>query len=257
VVSLCVLSMIPYSDTQLLVSTYDDTTGNGRGRVLLVDVTTGAFATLGPETDLPGLPLNMVVWQGKIWTGLVNTGGGSATTVRWTRPTDAAWTTDLTTAVSTGYCIDLAIFQGNLYAGFASDVGGGGIIKKRTSDGAWSTVKTSDGTGANNFLGPFVVNADDTKIFAFWSSVSGGASPVTAIYSSTDGTTWAVDYNIESNLGAAWAKTGMPIRDSAGIIYWPVKSTGASDKILKRTAAGVWSIVDTADLRGPIGIIKF
>jgi hypothetical protein len=253
-----VMSFVPWSENFLLVSTYDATASTGRGRIMLMDIRTGAFSALGPETDLPGLPMNMVVWQGRVWTGLVNLAGGSASTVRWARPEDATWTTDLTLPTTLGYVIDLAVFQGNLYISTAADVGDSAEIRKRTSDGAWSIQYTSDGTGANNFLGPFIVNEDDTEIFAMQSTVSGGAKSATII-SSTDGTTWAEEFDIDAEVSSSHAKAGMPILDpDTGDIYWPIKSTGAGDVILKRTAAGVWSSVDSSvDLRGPLGVIRF
>ena len=182
-----VLSFVPYDENRLIVTTYDSTGGTGLGRVLLLNVNTGQWSQVGPETSLAGLPMNTAVWQGKIWTGLINLSGGSATTVRWARPEDATWTTDLTTPVTLGYVIDLAVFQGNLYIALAADVGDSAEIRKRTSDGTWSIVLTADGTGASNFLGPLIVNDDDTKIFAFWSSVSGGGAPTERISESSDG----------------------------------------------------------------------
>ena len=251
-----VLSIVPYSDTQLLISTYDDAGTLGRGRILLMDSNSGAFSQIGPETDLGGLPLNMCVWQGKIWTGLVNLAGGSASTVRWARPSDPTWTTDLTLPATLGYVIDLVVYRGNLYISTAADVGDSAEIRKRTSDASWSIVHTSDGTGANNFIGPFIVNLDGTTAFAMQSTVSGGAKAA-IILSTTDGTTWSEAYDIDAEVSSAHAKAGMPVMDTNGDIYWPLKSSGSSDKIIKRTNAGTFSIVDTADLRGPIARISY
>ena len=251
-----VLSIVPYSDSQLLISTYDDAGTLGRGRILLMDTNTGSFYQLGPETDLGGLPMNMCVWQGQVWTGLVNLAGGSASTVRRIRPGDTAWTTDLTLPTSLGYVIDLVVYRGNLYISTAADVGDSAEIRKRTSDAVWSIVHTSDGTGANNFVGPFIVNLAGTTAFAMQSTVSGGAKAA-ILLSTTDGTTWSEAYDIDANVSTSHVHAGMPIMDTNGDIYWPLKSSGSGDKLIKRTNAGVFSIVDTADLRGPIGIINF
>ena len=261
IVSVGILSIIPYDETHLLISTHDGATPAAAGRVIMMDVGSGAMTTIGPETNLPGPPMNMVVWQGKIWTGLINTSGGATTTVRWARPSDATWTTDLTTGTANGYVIDLAVFQGNLYVGLAADSGSNALIRKRTSDGVWSTVLTSDGTGANNYLGPFITMDDDTKIFAYWASVSGGAAPINRIVESSDGSTWSTSHDIAGTYasGTSFTQSGMPVRDSNGDIYWPIMvSAGSIDRILKRTDAGTWSSPGSSlNLRGPIGIINF
>src|SRR5262249_31908272 len=64
-----VLSIIPYDGSHLLITTYDDNTGQGRGRFLLLDITNGKLLQLGPQSDQTfGICLCPIVFQGKIWS---------------------------------------------------------------------------------------------------------------------------------------------------------------------------------------------
>lgn len=247
-------SMCPYDDQQLIISCWDAT----GGRVFLMDTTTGAMTQLGPETVLPTIPFSICVYQGSIFIGLVNGSGASTSTIRYCRPGDATWTTDFTTTSATGYVIGLAVFKGKLYAGLAADSLSNALLKQRDSEGTWTTVDTSASTDPINFYGPFIVSQDGATIYGFYGTVSGpGAVPTASIIKSTDGATWSSEYDIEANVSNAHTKCGFPWLDTNGDIYWPVRSTGAGDKILKRTSAGVWSVVDTDDLCGQIVAIKF
>lgn len=267
--SICrgVYSITPFSDTQLLVSTYDDNTAIGRGRVLLLDTTSGALTHIAPETDIQfGGGLNPFVFQGKVWLGSIHGSGGTGPTIAWARLQDKTWTIDVDPGslpaaftASTGYIINGVVFLGELYVSVAADTPTNGRICKRTNAGVWSVAKQNDGTGANNFLGPLIVSKDGNTIFAYWSSVSGGAAPVNRIISSTDGATWATDYDVSANVGASYSATGMPLLDENGDIYWPslAGAPGASAKMLKRTTGGVWSIVDTYAGAGQLMRIRF
>lgn len=258
----CITSLLPYSPTQLLVATADDGTGtgNGRTRILLLDLTSGTMQQIGQETDLIAGHIvgGLLLWQGRIWISFRNANGGIALTTYYARPGDATWTLDDSFGTAHGYCSGLVIFKGNLYQGSGADVGANGLIRKRTTGAVWSTEHTSDGTGAGNYCGPLIVAADESKIFAYRNSVSGGAAPQIRIMESTDGTTWSTSYDISANLSNSYTRSGMPFRDSNGDIYWPLSagSVPSVGGLLKRTNAGAWSIVLSGlnNVRGALGI---
>lgn len=138
-------------------------------------------------------------------------------------------------------------------------VGGASIVPNVTA-GVWAIVHTSDGTGAGNYCGPLIVTADGGTVFAFRNSVSGGAAPNVRILQSVDGLTWSTAYNISDALSDAYGRSGMPIRDDNGDLYWPLASGAAQAPggLVRRTALGVWSVVlrDVPSIRGPIGIVR-
>ncbi len=249
----------PYDDSTLIVSSWDGTT---QARVFTMDVTTGAMTQLGPETAIAstpgGFPMSVAVYQGSIYIGICNTSGASATQILRTRPGDATWETDFTTPTTNGYVVGLQVFKGKLYAGLAADVLSAALLKERTSDGTWSTVQTSVGTDPGTNYGPFILSADGGTIYAFFGTVSGpGAELAASIIKSTDGSSWSLEYDIETNHTSAYASTGFPYRDASGNIYWPIKTAGAA-KILKRAASnGAWSTVDTDNHFGNLTSIKF
>ena len=257
-----VTSFVPYDDSHLLVGTYDDEGTVGRGRILLMDVKNGTFVELGSETDLNGgVPFNFCVYNGRVWAGFVNLAGGSSTTVRYCRFGDPTWTTDsgLSLPTSMGYVVDIVSFLGKLYIGTAIDVGDNPEIRERDQEGTWTIRHTgAGGADALDYMGPFQVTLDGLTCLAGQFQNDGP----TGILESTDGVTWTQQYDIRSNLGASYMKSGMPVLDrDTGSIFWPVMAAGAADAILKRTSGGTWSIVHatalTKDLRGPIGIIKY
>ena len=250
-----VTAMAVYNENNIIVASWD---GGAFSRIFLMDTTTGAMSQLAPETVITTIPFCFTVYQGAIYMGLINGSGGSTSTIRYTRPGDATWTTDFTTTSATGYVVALQVFKGKLYAGLAADSLSNALIKQRDSEGTWTTVRTSASTDPINFYGPFILTSDGGTMLVFEGTVSGpGATPVSSILSTTDGSAYSTDYDIEANISNGHASAGCPIRDTNGDIYWVVRSTGVGDRILKRTAAGSWSSVDTDDLSGPINFISF
>ena len=249
-----IFSIVPYSKTQLLVSTFDSTTGNGRSRVMILDIQTGSLAQLGPETDIQSMILQPFVIAGRVWIGTYNNGGSAASTVRWIRPGDPTWTTDHTTSTALGYCYGMTSFLGNIYAGFGADAGTSAVIKQRTSDGVWSTVHTSDGTGASNYCGPLITSKDGLTAYAYRWSVSGGAAPIGRVLKSTDGASWTQDYDAGGVAGES--QSGQPILDpdDSGFVWWALTDvTGTSAGSLLRNNAGTYTNVDEQTTgRGPI-----
>jgi hypothetical protein len=130
-------------------------------------------------------------------------------------------------------------------------------IRKRTvGTGAWSTVKSTDGTGVGQYCGPLIKTAAGTTLLAFYHT-GNGTGPTDRILSSTDGTSWVTDLDIDADLGVGYAVSGVPFLDSDGSIYWPLRKSDNTGFIKKRTSAGAWSTVDTiANLRGPILPLK-
>lgn len=255
-----VIDIVLYSATQLVVSTYDGNGASGRGRVFLLDVTTGQLTQLGPETSLTGAPQGLVVYQGRIWAAC-SVSNGSQGAVRSVRNGEATWTTEFTPAVGRS-AVSLVSFGGNLYCGQSAAWAGAGntaIISRRlASTAAWTTALTADGTGTGNILAALFVTQDGATILAYWNSVSGGAAPALRISSSTDGTTWVTDYDISVNVGTTYINSGAPYIDGTDV-YWPVVKDTNATNILKRTSTGVWSIVDSTDPlnRGPLTSIRF
>lgn len=251
----CVAAMYPYNESSIIVSSWDAT----GGRVFLMDVTTGAMTQLGAETVLGSIPFSFAVYQGAIYMGLVNGSGGSTSTIRYCRPGDATWTTDFTTTSATGYVVGLCVFKGKLYAGLAADSLSSSLIKQRDSEGTWTTVRTNASTDPINYYGPFILSSDGATMFVVEGTVSGpGATPVTSLLKTTDGSAYTTDLDVEAHLSsAAYAASGCLVRDTNGDIYWVMHTAGAADKILKRTAAGTWSTVDTDLLAGQINYISF
>lgn len=262
-------SIVPYSATQLLVWMREATGGTYSQRLLLLDIATGAIshiATLNSTVtaNLAAFIFNgLFVWQGRIWFAGKNGSGAAAPTVWSVKVGDAAPLQDLTSAsanplaafTSNGYAMGFASFKGNLYMGTASDIGAGGRIFKRTQAGVWSSVKTSDGTNALNYLGPLIVDAAGAKIYAYKSSTDG--SPKIAVLESSDGSSWSTSYDISANVasGDSYQVSGQPILDpDSGSIYWPLGHTAGSGGVLKLTSGGVWSqiVVGLSNMRGPL-----
>jgi hypothetical protein len=270
-----VTSILPCSPTQLLVAVVDGNTalpGTGRSRVLLLDLRNGSLTQLGPRTDLTGgfLVAGLALWQGRVWIAGVSGSGGSPLLTYAIRPGDLTWTLDDAYGVpytpplvppsgNNGYCTGLIAFKGELYQGTAADVFTGAVIRKRSNLHVWTVVYASDGIGALNCVGPFAVSADGGTLFAWRHSVSGGAAPAVVILQTTNGTTWSVAFDI-SALGAGYERSGSPYVDDNGDLYWPLASgaAGATGGLLRRTPAGAWSVVFSANLavRGPLGIIR-
>lgn len=257
-----VTSIVPYDETRLVVCTADRGTSPGYSRVFLLDTVTGKITQVGRETTLwAGWIVNGVcVFQGKIWVGGQNTSGGLASKVYYARPEDATWTLDNTFGTAHGYITGMAVFQGNLFVSFAADVGANGDVYQRTHLGVWTEVYASNGTGAGNNVSSLIVNADGTKMFAYQNKVSGGTTPLISILETSNGTVWSTSYDISANLSDSYTKPGAPLLDANGHIYWPLASgsAGTVGGLLKRTSAGVWSVILSAltNIRGPLGFVK-
>jgi len=258
--TLTVLSIVPYDSHTLLVSTYDN---SNRTRVLTLDTNTGVLTHLGPQTDLNGngqtLALVPIVYQGRVFFGSANLSGGASSKVWYTRPGDTIWTLDNGSAglTSVGYTVGAAVFKGDLYFGMLSDAGGNGQIRVRASSSGGYNVAGAF-ICASNALGSgyvsLIVNNDGSKMYAFERQFAAGTYKIVSTTDGGSGATRVVEYDVGVNVGATYTVSGYPTFDSNGDLYWPVfDSNGAThylSQTLKRTAAGVWSIVDNANYHG-------
>lgn len=258
-----VLSIVPYSESELIVTTYDGNDATGRGRVFILDVTTGSLVQMGQETTISGGPVAAIVYQGWIFVGTASANGTTGIVYK-VRPGDATLTTEATNDAGE-QCHAFMTFGGNLYLGTNAgwpDVSNARVarIRKRTaSTAAWADSYVSDSTATGNSIGPFILSSDGGTAFAFLHKVSAGAAPLLSIISSTDGTTWATAYDVSTNVGTSYTNSNWPIRATNGDIYWPLYSDAMVARILKRTSAGSWSIVDSsgAKTRGPLLLFKY
>ncbi len=257
-----VLVMVPLSSDLVLVTTYDGGGATGRGRVMVLDITTGQITQLGPETALAGAPAALWVFNGRIYIGTFST-NLTAGKVYWVRLGDVALTDALLTLATGEGVIDMITFLGNLYAGTsaawpAANPISSHIYKYTNSTAAWTIAATNSGTATGNQWGPFILSSDGLTCFVFYTDRAAGVD--TSIKKTTDGVTWTSDYDIDVNVGATYQYSGRPVLDSNGDLYWPILDSNQLGKILKRTAAGVWSIDDAGSasttLRGALNILR-
>jgi hypothetical protein len=252
-----VVDIIPYSPTEMLVTTYDGNGATGRGRVMLLTVTTGQLTQLGPQTAVAGAPLALTVFQGKIYFGTFST-NLTVSTIYWCRPGDATLTADALAMPAGEFPISMCVFKGDLYMGTSAawpvaNPISSHIKKLSASSRAWTNAQTNTGTGTANFIGPLILSSDSGTMYNMFYDAA-AVSPVIKIQSTTDGASWSTAYDIALNVGSGYFNSGTPVLDSNGDIYWPVFDSNQKMRLL-RLASGVWSIVDsTANqyIRGPI-----
>jgi len=268
-----ILSIIPYDGTHLLMTTWDDNTGQGRGRFILLDITNGRMTQLGPQSDQTfGVCLCPIVYQGKIWSLPRNGGGGAAVKGYWVRPSDLTWTKDtdsLTNTTAAGYIHGCVVWLGNLWFGSMADTGASAVLRMRDNLGAYTTKRTVASTTLWNYIAPLIVSQDGSTLFVYenLNDVTGAGTNTAAkqrILATTDGTTFTTEYDVGVQLNNSYQQTGMPIMDKNGDIFWPMGNLTASAtlfKLLKRTAGGVWSVVDGASSPvaafGNINFVKY
>jgi len=239
---IAVMQIIPYSSTFLVISTYDSTS---RGRVFLLNVLNGQLQQLGQETDMGAVPAVLHVYNGKIYVGQHNVAGGSKPKLYWVRPGDATMTEDtgFTAAITTskGYIHSMVTFLGELYLGVGSDVLSSSYICKRDKDGAWTTgIDTNDGNGANNYVKPLIVSQDGLTMYVYRNSVSGGASPIYRIRTTTDGAAYSAGYNAGDVVNGSAA---IPWIDTNGDIYFVLYTQSGGNGNIVKLSGGSYSVV--------------
>lgn len=255
-----VLAITPYSSELLILTTVDGNGATARGRVMILDITSGQITQLGVETALTGAPLGLLVYNGRIFIGTF-IGNLTAGKVFSLRLGDATLTdSGLVLALGEGVT-DMIVFLGDLYVGTSAGWPAANAIpshikKFTTSTGAWSTAATNGSTALGNRYGPFILSSDGLTAFCFFCTRGGQQD----ILKSTDGAAWTSDYDITVNVGATFIQSGRPVRDANGDIYWVIYNSSQAGKIIKRTAAGVWSIADSAaniQVRGPLNTLRY
>jgi hypothetical protein len=254
--------IVPYSATELLIGVFGDnvSTAKTHASLLLYDTVTGALEQLGSATDLIHQAIYApYVYQGRIWIApMYYNVDGLTISIKWLRPGDSAWTDDANFAAANIGGTTMVEFQGDLYLGTHSSTATVATIRKRTAGTAvWSTVKSTDGTGTGQYIGPIIKTADGLTMLAYYNA-GNGTGPLIRILASTDGTTWTTDLDVVADLGAGYTVSGIPYLDTVtGSIYWNLRQSDNDGFIKRRTSAGTWSTVDTFDdLRGPILPLK-
>lgn len=265
--------IFPYDERTMLLSIQDE---DQRSRILLLDTRTGQITTVASQSDWPfsdinGLGYNAVpggvaLFQGRIFVALANLSGVAASRVYWARATSPTWTYEAAGDTTPNVCLGAAVFKGDLYLAYGATTAIAAKIRKRTPAGSYSTVLTSGSTTTLNYYGPLIVSRDGAKMYTFQdtmggTSVSGNTADSQVIFSTTDGSAWTKEYDVGLNVNNLFNVAGYPNFDTNGDLYWCItKRVSTYDSvILKRTNAGVWSIVDnnSAHLKGPVVRLKF
>lgn len=209
-------------------------------RVYKLDAVTGQITNVGGVIAAA----DAVVWSlcsfnGQLFAGLVDSDAVTAANRKVWRinpDTETAWTAD--SAALTGWPISMVPFNGSLYigTGFPATVASQQVYR-RTASGAYSVVKSYAGqAGAGTIMAVFA-----GKVFA---------QTDINIWSSSNGTAWSLDVDINALAGGNAVIGGVPAVFN-GALYWPFRmhpSLGPSGDggVFKRTSGGTWSRVLTA-----------
>lgn len=145
----------------------------------------------------------------------------------------------------------MAVFNGVLYAAYVMFSAVAAIIVKRVAGATWSTARTGPASAMYNaYTSMGVFNG---KLFAGWTS--GDGATASRIESTPDGATWT------NELTLATTDVVCQMVTFNGCLFVVLGKTLAgyntTTKILRRTAAGVWSTVDdpSDDLAGCLGVV--
>jgi hypothetical protein len=222
-----------------------------------MDLATGVLSQVGQHFGSTGLidgaPGPLVWYQGKLWVG---TGAGTTPDGRiaWAVPgVDATWTTDVQSAAES--VCSMAVFRGDLFAGFEGDAGNSSIKRRTASTGAWANVDTGDTTGNAHFACLIVYNDELYAVEHFT-----GADDVLVIRKSSDGTTWSTDADVEATYGGVISSTSLSpgnavIMNSDLYISFRSSTNALSDGFILRKSGGAWSKVYTGNLQGAMGVL--
>ncbi len=244
------------------------------GRVFEYNPATGAVTQVGAAfaktvtgATQSEYPVVLVSFAGRLWVGTGTAVQGGASTLLnigkvyhtdpGADPTTAVWVLDHTTANTEGFISTLAVFNGNLYLGTTSinttpiGYASRGVLKKRTSTtGAWATVDTGAGTGtdANTQSGytKMIVQGSTLLVNYTFEDAVTAASRLMKVMTSSDGTTWATEEDLNTLMSRTNAYTvlgGNAILGSSS--YHVLYGSGpAVSAVVKRTSGAAWSIVD-------------
>jgi hypothetical protein len=214
-----------------------------KGRVMIFDPENGTLQLVGNRfgddtgENLAGYPMTIAWYLGQLWAGTNTQGGGTAPLIYRIQPgIDDTWTDDVAGAALGGGCVSLAVFNGNLYAGFATNDAGNAVVRQRTAAGTWTASLTV--AGNPSYMGGLIVFDDELYVCHF----HGGTACTIRKF---DGSAWTTDKNVGTDINNTHAP-GVPVvfQDA---LYWPflapTSDGGATGFLLKRTTGGVWSTV--------------
>lgn len=239
---------IGYHNGAYYFGVYDD--GVNFGTVYKFDITTGQLTMINGAIGSGRSPLAIVSYLGQLFVAASDLSSGAAPTCfiyRCYPDSSTAWVTDSADLV--GPVCSLVNFKGNLYAATGTQNAAVPLrIYKRTPSGVYSTVFT-DATPWNVATGGAMIEFADT-LFAYM----GGN-----IVKSTNGTAWSTELDVYTTYGAHQYVSGMPVIFN-GELYWAFREytgTEANSRVLKRTTAGVWSVVYGPELFGSATLTVF
>lgn len=269
--TISILAMAPYDKNNLLVTTDggDNTSGDKRGSAFVFNPTTGSFTQVGPTAAATssefnaGLPWCTIAYLNRIWVGTERFGSGSGQ-VFFIRPNnDTVWTADATPGAN--YNIhSFAVYNGELYVGTRTLLGGSGKIFKRSTTGVYSTsldlLNSSGGFTLTTGLTVFGSN-----LYAIvYNDDSGVATQSRVTIRKFDGTSWSIVWTLSDSVGAG-ATQHQPCMGLVGpdnALYFTLGEYDAtattdanSDGLIMRSTNGTsWTMVDQqTNFRGFIG----
>lgn len=227
------------------------------GRILQLAPATGAWTQIGSTfvtSSGNGTASAFAMYDGALVYGTATgiTSGNTSYLAGTGTPLPAGGFPEVHTTAASQMTCSLAVFQGILYAGYASLVAGtAAIVAKRTPVATWATSLTAVATA--QFNGYTSLGVFNGSLFAGWTS--GGGATAANIKSTLDGTTWTA----EITLGVGEVPCQMVT--FGGNLYVVCGRTGVgyntTTRILKRTTAGTWSAVDDPadDFAGCLGVV--
>lgn len=249
-------------DGEVYLSVMDPSGANPniRGRVFHLDVNTGAMTQIGQgfsnaTGDIGnGCPRALVSFMGQLFVGVSSTDAATPGRVYRIRPLiETVWTADQT--LTTSHVHSMAVFKGNLYLGTRTMAATPALLLKRTPSGVYSTADSqADAGDAAPVYAPVWVY--DGAIYAhFWGAT--GANQPSRIMRSTDGVTWASDYNLETlHVGHDGFVSGWMVHNSVLYVTVTQDSDVAIDNFILRRSGGVWTVVYTGNITGYLGVVK-
>jgi hypothetical protein len=186
------------------------------------------------------MPVCLAWHAGRLWCGTNTKKTGTAGRVYYFRPdVDEDWTLDHTNGNARLQTIDLLSFQGELYSAQVSADGAtvAGIVEKRDTLGAWSTVETGT-IGDYGYL--TLVEFEDALYVTYYKDLGGSNG---ATIRKFDGSSWSTAYTGADDDAHSVYLVNAVIID--GKLY--VHSAHASPTLLLRTTDGSsWTDVSSA-----------
>ena len=237
------------------------TAPNISGRVLSLDLDSGKISQIansfggGTGEVAGGAPSALAFYNGQLWVGLNtgNTTNAIGKIVRCYPDVDTTWTSDVANLVQS--ISSLGVFKGNLFAGTYSSVSTGAQIYERSATaGTWTSRFTSGGGAAGNgHIKPLFVFEGSLYAVEYHAT-----TPIIHVKSSSDGTTWATDRDLDGSDSAVADNFPGQMVILSSKLYLVMRSTTVSATngfVMERTAGGTWTKRDTDNFSGPISVL--